>query len=472
MPHKNILPAGNSELTEYLTQLLGNELNDFLEAVPQDRSIRLNNLKNDTQLIYSSLSENATLDKLPFSPKGYKIIDEKSSLSHSLEFFRGYFAFQGASSQIPPLVLDPKPGDKVLDMAASPGSKTTQMAAMMQNRGILAVNDSNLNRMQALNTNTQKTGAINLIIYYLAGERLGRLFPEYFDKVLLDTPCTGLGTLASNPEVMSWWSYNKLDKLAKIQKQLIVSAIKAAKVGGEIVYSTCSVAPEENECIINDILQNYPIKLLPIENPAMQSFDDGFTEYKKTLLHPTLKNCKRIWPHKNNMEGFFVARLLKTGEYYNKNNPRDTQRIKTLPHSDPDLYKNLLAISESWGIDKETWQNYRYIKTRDRIWLLNGQIEEIIGEGFTNGGLLMAEERQKIWKLTHQSMQFFSDKITKRKISLSKPQIRNLFLKGRCNAPDNMNGYYALVIDDQPSASVYIENEEVRIKLTHPFHLP
>jgi 16S rRNA (cytosine1407-C5)-methyltransferase len=471
MPDKDLLKNKNSELAEYLSELLGSELGPFLAAIPQDRAIRINHLKTDPAQLLNTLKKSAILNKLTFSKNGYKITGEKSSLSHSLEFFKGHFAFQGASSQIPAHVLDAQPGQIVLDMAAAPGSKTTQIGIMMQNKGELIVNDSNLNRMQALNTNTQKTGLINHCIYYLAGERLGRLFPEYFDKVLLDTPCTGLGTLAVNKEVLSWWSYNKLEKLSKIQKQLLVSAIKATKAGGEIVYSTCSVAPEENEILINEILRKYPVEVLTIDNPGMENFDNGIIKYKKMNLDSSLQRAKRIWPHKHNMEGFFIVRLLKTSEYYNKNNPKEISHIKTLSYKDETVSEGLQNISQNWGIDENVWQNFRYIMARKRIWMLGGEIHTVVKDGFTNAGLLLAEKRMNIWRLTHPSVQFFSDKITKRKISLADPDINELFFKGKCNSSIAENGYYVLLIENEPSAIVYIENKEIRIKLTHPFNI-
>jgi hypothetical protein len=325
--------------------------------------------------------------------------------------------------------------------------------------------------MQALNSNTQKTGMLNHMIYYLAGERIGRLFPEYFDKVLLDTPCTGLGTLAGNPEIASWWSCQKLDKLTKIQKQLIISAIKATKAGGEIVYSTCSVAPEENELIINDILQAYPVELLPIENPGMDALSQGLDDYKNYNLHSSIKKTKRVWPHKHGMEGFFIARLRKNASYYNKNSPKPVSYLYTVSHTDMDVQSELQQISESWGINEQVWPNYRFIKTRDRIWILNGKIKKIVNEGFNNGGLLLAEERLNIWKLSHQAIQFLGDKISKRKLSLSATQISELFLKVCCPSPFNESGYFALCIDDRPSAIVYSDDANIKIKLAHPYKL-
>lgn len=462
----------NTELSEYLSNLLGKEYKEFINALPGDRAIRINLLYNGNEELINSLSEYAQLSKLSFSVPSYKILNEKHPLSQTLAFFNGFFAFQGSSSQIPPVVLNPGPGERVLDMAASPGSKATQMGIMMENKGELIVNDSNLNRMQALNSNTQKAGLINHCIYYLAGERLGRLFPEYFDKVLLDSPCTGLGTLATKGEIWSWWSYKKLDKLVKIQKQLLISAIKSAKSGAEIVYSTCSVAPEENELLLNDILQDYPIEILPIKNKGMANFDNGFVSYNGQTLNPVLKNTKRVWPHRHNMEGFFVARMRKTAEYFNKNHPKSSSYINTLISSDIRISGILNNISESWGIDENVWKKFRYIKTRDRIWLLNNSIKIIMKEGFTNAGLLLAEERLNIWKLSHASVRFFANKIKKRVISLSRRQIEELFLHGTCDISIHENGYFVLLIEKQPAAMIYLENGKVKIKLPHPFNLP
>ena len=181
----------NPLLEKYLRNLLGNEYEIFLCASPEPRCIRLNALKPAYVNILRNLIDlGAEFTPLDFSDLGYSIKSEQNNISQSLDFFKGNFTFQGASSQLPPIILDPRPCEKVLDMAASPGSKTTQLAALMQNKGILIVNDSNRNRMTALNANTQRCGVFNHCIYYLEGERLGRLFPQYFDKVLLDTPCS------------------------------------------------------------------------------------------------------------------------------------------------------------------------------------------------------------------------------------------------------------------------------------------
>jgi len=462
----------NEELTQYLKELLGSDLNSFLNAQAEQRSIRINTLKQYYSKNIELLKEKGfQLSELSFSNIGFSVKEPQNSLSHTLDFFKGNFAFQGASSQIPPLVLDPKPGESVLDMAAAPGSKSTQLGVLMNNTGHLVINDSNRSRMQALNTNTQKTGLVNHCIYYLPGERLGRIFPQYFDKVLLDTPCTGLGTLATHKEIMGWWSQEKLTKLNGIQHQLFVSAIKATKVGGEIVYSTCSVAPEENELIIDRMIKKYPLEILPLENQGMENFDDGWAKYKGEKLSPSLKSTKRIWPQKHGMEGFFIARLVKTKEFYNKKYPVKVEFIDTFAHDDNSVKENLSEISESWGIDETVWKNYRYYKTKERIYLFSRDVNTIVKEGFTNGGLLLAEKRLHIWKLTHQSIQHFENYISKRHLILDKQNMTELFEKGTCPAPSGFDGYFALEIDGLPAAIVFVQNGSAKIKLSHSFKL-
>jgi NOL1/NOP2/sun family putative RNA methylase len=462
----------NSELAEYLENLLGVDLKNFLEADPELKSIRINTLK------IKNLTESGILHRiekslkpLSFSNAGYSLLNEIKSLSQSIDFFKGYFAFQGASSQIPPIVLNPQPAEKVLDMAAAPGSKTTQIAALMKNKGTLILNDYNISRMQALNTNTQKTGMINHCVYYLAGERLGRIFPETFDKVLLDAPCTGLGTIATHKEVLGWWSYEKLKKLTTLQKQLLISAIKTVKVEGEIVYSTCSVAPEENELLLNEILDKYPVEIVAIDNKGLNFSDDGITQYNGLKLDSSLQNARRIWPHKHGMEGFFIARLKKNGTYYNTHDTEKQEYISTLDMSDPLVSDILENISEAWGINSTYWKEYRFLTTRKRIWMFNNEIKRIIKHGFTNGGLLLAEKRENLWKLTHQSVQFFNEKITGRRINISHTRLKTLFQTGSCPTAEEENGYYVMDYQNKPSAILYIQDKIIKIKLPHPFNI-
>ena len=275
----------NPELDVYLKSLLGKEIDAFLSAAPEPTSIRTNTLKTSSEYI-TKLLEHLKYDfeKISFNSNGFILKSDPLPLSHSLGFFEGLFQYQGVSSQLPAMILDVQPGDRVLDMAAAPGSKSSQLAAMLKQKGELVVNDSSYHRLQALQANMQRSGAINHYVLKQRGENLSRIYPEYFDKILLDAPCTALGTYFSTSDKYSWWSAKKMEKLSKLQYQLMVSAIKSLKIGGEIVYSTCSVAPEENELMIERIIKKYPVSIDQISKKIKSKFDSGWTTYNESQM--------------------------------------------------------------------------------------------------------------------------------------------------------------------------------------------
>jgi len=409
--------------------------------------------------------------QLSFSPLGLTLEDDHVPLSHILEFFLGYFNYQGISSQIPALALDPRPGEKVLDIAAAPGSKSTQMAAMMKNSGQLYLNDISRGRLQSLNVNIQRAGVLNEIILNMGGERFGTLFPEYFDKVLIDAPCTALGTLPGSPEVASWWCNAKLEKLCVSQKQMLISAFKALKPGGEMVYSTCSIAPEENEMLIQWLLENYPVELLEIPLKKNISFDDGLTEYGKYTFIPEMSHAVRTYPHKHELEGFFVVRLRKLDSVLKENKKKAMHWIYSLDHAHAEIEYELNLISERWGIQPEFWEGYRFVKTQNRIWMMCGEIGQIPANRLHNAGLLLAEKRLSGWKLTNQSAQYLDCEINHRIIKLTDDQLTALFADGVLNIPGLENGYHVLKRGQKAVAAVYSENEQMKIRLPHEFRL-
>ena len=203
---------------------------------------------------------------------------------------------------VPPLVLNPKPGEKVLDLTAAPGSKTTQMAAMMQNRGSILANELDKIRCERLQYNVTAQGASIVIVNNDYGERIGSKYSQVFDKVLLDTPCSGEGRfLATDPKTYRSWSEKKVSELVKMQKKLFKSAYEALKPDGTMVYSTCTLNLAENEQILEWALEQFNLKLLDIEL-ELREIQQGQTESTKQAI--------KILPSKNT-EGFFVARLKK-----------------------------------------------------------------------------------------------------------------------------------------------------------------
>ena len=214
---------------------------------------------------------------------------------------------------IPPLVLDPKKDETILDTCAAPGSKTTQMAEMMQNTGLIIANDSNMSRIKALRYNLDKSGIINTIVTRMDAAKLNASHIQ-FDKILLDAPCSAEGTIRKDWKVLSRWSETLIHGLSRLQKHITTNAIHALKPGGTMVYSTCTLAPEENEEVITNLLDK--VKGLTVEKISLDGLKTrpGIEEWQDRQYAEQVKNCARIYPQDNDSEGFFVAKLRKSLE--------------------------------------------------------------------------------------------------------------------------------------------------------------
>ena len=206
---------------------------------------------------------------------------------------------------IPPLVLNPKPGDFVLDIAASPGSKTTQMAAMMKNKGIIIANDVENKRMKSLSSNLQRCGVSNVVVTKMHAQAFKNL---QCDSILLDAPCSGSGIIRKSLNTLKIWNPKMIKKLAGVQKQLILTAYNCLKKNGTLVYSTCSVDPEEDEGVVSHLLDETDAKVEKINLNIKRS--DAILE-DDVSYNSKVKDCLRIWPQDNDSEGFFIAKISK-----------------------------------------------------------------------------------------------------------------------------------------------------------------
>jgi len=278
------------------------------------RSIRVNTIKISVDELKKRLDPDWILEQVPWCNEGYWIEfrgeEKRRDVGNLKEHALGYIYLQEAASMIPPLVLGPKPSEIVLDMCASPGSKTTQIAAMMENSGVLIANDYQGMRLKPLSLNVQRMGITNTILTLMNGQRFRRSGMQ-FDRILVDAPCSGTGTICKSLKTLRIWNPKMITKLARTQKELIDTAFNILKPGGTMVYSTCSLEPEEDEGVISWLLEKYenaktlPIKLDIKHGPAIMEFNGG--EY-----HPDVKHCLRLWPQDNETEGFFVTLLQKT----------------------------------------------------------------------------------------------------------------------------------------------------------------
>jgi len=274
------------------------------------KAIRINTLKAEVEDVLSGFKRDWNLVRVPWCREGFFVESERRDIGNTLEHALGLIYVQDAASMIPPIVLDAKAGEVVLDMCAAPGSKTTQIAQHMNNDGLLISNDSDYTRIKALAMNMQRCGVANSVITLSDARRYG-LMKEFFDRILLDAPCSGTGTINKSVETIRMWNPAVVRRLSGIQKNLIEAAFSALKPGGVMVYSTCTMEPEEDEAVVDFLLSKHKdASLMEIELPIKRS--PAVMEFEGQFFSHEIRKCLRIWPQDNDTEGFFVAKIRKT----------------------------------------------------------------------------------------------------------------------------------------------------------------
>ncbi len=301
----------NRDLAGLLGELFGPLAGDHLDALrkPRRPGLRINTLRIGVEEGRNMLAERGfRLTPLPFYGPGFRVDYHPGEMGRTLEHAAGLIYIQDPSSMIPPIILCPKAGERVLDVAAAPGSKTTQMSAMMENRGLILANDPDRQRLKALHGALDRLGCLNVATCSLDGAKLGGIYRGLFDAVLLDAPCSGLGTLHKNPDVLGWWSWEKVARLVRIQRRLILSAFDSLYPGGRLVYSTCTITPQENEGIVDYLLRERSgARILPFEIEGI-SLSSGLTEWAGKTFHPSLSLTRRLYPFDEpDHEGFYFA---------------------------------------------------------------------------------------------------------------------------------------------------------------------
>ncbi|PVH16239.1 uncharacterized protein CXQ87_004110 [Candidozyma duobushaemuli] len=292
------------------------EAMEFFEAneVARPVTIRTNTLKaRRRDLAQTLVNRGVNLQPIgKWTKVGLQIFDSQVPIGATPEYLAGQYILQAASSFLPVMALDPQENERVLDMAAAPGGKTTYISALMKNTGCVFANDANKARTKSLVANIQRLGCRNTIVCnYDARE-----FPKViggFDRILLDAPCSGTGVIAKDESVKVNRNEKDFIQIPHLQKQLLLSAIDSvdahSKTGGVIVYSTCSVAVDENEAVVDYALRKRPnVKLV---ETGLQIGKEGFTSFRGKHFNNSLSMTRRYYPHTYNVDGFFVAKFKK-----------------------------------------------------------------------------------------------------------------------------------------------------------------
>lgn len=291
--------------------LLKDEWQDMQRAwqEPHHLGLRVNTLKVAVEEFLAQAPFD--LEPIPWTADGFYYRPGDRPGKHPY-YQAGLYYLQEPSAMAPAACLGVVPGDRVLDLCAAPGGKSTQLAAGLKGRGVLVSNDVNSERVKALVWNLEHWGAVNTVVLNESPDRLAGFFPAFFDKILIDAPCSGEGMFRKDPRAVKSWSAYGTDTCTLLQREILEQAARMLQKGGRMVYSTCTFAPEENEAVITDFLENHAdFRLLPL--PLEYGWAPGFTAWPggPRIRAANLEYTRRLWPHKVRGEGHFLALLAR-----------------------------------------------------------------------------------------------------------------------------------------------------------------
>lgn len=310
------------EFVVKMERLLGDEFDMFMQSYDAARyyGIRVNTLKIAVDS-FERISP-FSLRKIPWAQEGFYVNEEARPGKHPY-YHAGLYYIQEPSAMAPVELLDIQPGNRVLDLCAAPGGKSTQIAAKLAGTGQLVTNDNHPDRTKALAKNMDLYGVRNAVVLNAMPDEIARSFTNYFDKILIDAPCSGEGMFRKDEDMAKQWAKHSVEKCEMMQRDILQSAASLLTPGGRIVYSTCTFSPEENEAMIAEFLEQYPaFHIVPIAEE--HGFAKGQGEWIRSLTDGTGKSFEeatiqavngtgRLWPHRLEGEGHFLAVLQHDG---------------------------------------------------------------------------------------------------------------------------------------------------------------
>lgn len=335
------------------------------------------------------------IKRIPWIENGYYYDAKEEQPARHPYYYAGLYYIQEPSAMTPANLLPVSPGDRVLDLCAAPGGKSTELAAKLKGEGILVANDISNSRAKALLKNIELFGVKNAVVISEAPGKLVNYFEGYFDKILVDAPCSGEGMFRKSPAIMKNWEQYGVDYYNKLQKEIILQAAKMLRPGGKMLYSTCTFSPEENEGTIRYLLEECKdFKILnPLElkgkqdNVSYEGFDFGRPELTGGLQD--VRNSIRLWPHRINGEGHFICLLEKEAGSDNDN------MIREMYPFDVNVKKKLSPEALSFLDSLHLPIDYSRVELReDRLFLLPEDVPNLKGLRIMRPGLLLGEMKK------------------------------------------------------------------------------
>ncbi len=415
--------AISAALRHYQTLLPADEYRQLMDelARPLPQAIRANPLKTEPVQAVRSWSERYgwELKPVPYESAGWQILSAAHSLSQTIEHRLGFYYIQDAASMLPAALfnLDPGKPELVLDMAASPGGKTTHLVSRTNDSGLVIANDASASRLAGLRIVLQNWGAINTAITNYPGERFGEWFPETFDKVLLDAPCSMQSLRSTESHPMRPISENERKYLSQRQVRLLESAFTALRPSGQVVYATCTLAPEEDEAVIDALLKRFPGSAQVVDVSArLPAPAPGIVSDGEQSFSPEIAKTVRLWPHRFGTSGFFAAVIAKKDSIIDSHSSR-SQKSFPISTGSPrwlglrqktGLFEQLLR---AYGFDladlieRQNLSLAQHLAASGKIFITavpNLLTEKLGGLRIVNAGMLIGEESAFGFEISHE----------------------------------------------------------------------
>ena len=395
-------------------------------------------------------------------------VDEAFKLGRRLEFRAGLFHLQEATSMLPSFILDPQPKERVLDLCAAPGGKSAQIALMMKNQGTLVVNDLSYARLRALRGIQERLGIYNMVLCAQDGQKFMQGHSECFDKVLVDVPCSCEGTIRKHGRGILRKNMEEFQRnLIHVQRRLLQRALTLCKVGGRVVYSTCTFNPLENEGIVSTLLKQYPhaLRLESIHWPGLEEAKSVLT-WQGEHYHPDVSRCLRIHPHIKNTGGFFVA-SFRIEAPLQESNPITWSPPPALSAEEDQYYRQWLAHHYEVDLSKVQAQ---FTIASNRLMAMVSQDLRLPDTDCQVAGLPVFHRKGKVPHLTQAAALHWGPLIKKNIINLSTVEHVDRFYSREMIAVEGLDthlqpqaltqGYYLIRYQDMTLGTGFVRHKE------------
>lgn len=419
---------------EKMKVLLKEEYDAFIHSYEEEKSngLRINTLKISKEQ-FKQMSP-FPIEEIPWVETGFFYGNSRPGKHPYHE--AGLYYIQEPSAMAVGELVDPKPGEKVLDLCAAPGGKTTHIASKMNGEGLLVTNEIHPQRAKILSQNVERMGIKNAIVTNETPERLATRFPNFFDRIVVDAPCSGEGMFRKDEVARQEWCLENVELCHNRQLQILENAEKMLKVGGRLVYSTCTFAPEENEGTISEFLKNYP-NFEIVDVPKYEGFSEGCADW----IDDAAKNIEqtiRIWPHKMKGEGHYIAVLRKTdGEEENVRLPSPKVDATILKHYKQFGKENLNVIPTG-----------NFISFNDQLYLLPEGVPSLDKLKVLRPGLHLGTFKKNRFEPSHSLALALKGEEVKRRWNLDAESVDiYAYLKGEVIGATGEKGWHLIEVD-------------------------